>query len=196
MASMMNTSRIPARLVDSGALKALFVKVLQYDSLPSLSFTDPWGTAVALGAKRNETRSWPAATRYWKGPLAIHIASTVTPEAKALCGQEPFCRVLEAAGYSWTPRSGFKWNLPLKQVIALAWLEYVEPITPSYCVDPQERLFGNYAAGRYAWKFGAVYRLKQPIVATGRLGVWQWTPSDSFWTEIQGQLDLLQGGQT
>src|SRR5947209_6449981 len=91
----------------SSDLRQLLVKLLQSDTVPSLSFTDPWGTAVAIGEKHVETRSWPAPERYWGKPLAIHISSTLTAEAKAVCEEEPFIQVLQAAGYTWTPRRGF-----------------------------------------------------------------------------------------
>jgi activating signal cointegrator 1 len=179
----------------SAALRQVLVKLLQSDTVTTLSLHDPWGSALAVGAKSVETRSWPAPERYWEQAIAIHVSGTLTAQAKAVCEEEPFSRVLQSAGYSWTPRQGFGWNLPLKHVIAIAWLERVQRITSTCLVDEHERIFGNYTPGRYAWKFGAVYRLKQPIEATGRLGLWQWTPPVAFWDEIQEQLDALpQGG--
>ncbi len=177
---------------DATALLQLLVKVLQRDTLTTLTFTDPWGTAVAVREMKIETRSWPAPEKYWQDPIAIHISGTLTPEAKMLCDESPFQEMLQKAGCSENVRRHFNWNLPLRQVIAIAWLDTVERITPDFQVDRQERCFGKYAPGRYAWKFGAVYRLKQPIFATGRLGLWQWTPPDTFWNEIQTSLDTLR----
>lgn len=191
--STTSSTLLPSLETDTIALSQLLVKVLQRDTIPSLTFTDPWGTAVAVEAKKKETRSWPAPREYWRCPLAIHISGTLTPQAKMICDEAPFREVLEKAGYSWDLRQRFIWNLPLKHIIAIVWLEDVEHIWPDYQVDQQERYFGNYQPGRYAWNFGAVHRLKQPVVAVGRLGLWQWTPPESFWTEIQGQLDQLRG---
>ncbi len=170
---------------NSSALELLFVKLLQRDTVTTLSFTDPWGTAVAVEAKKKETRSWSAPTKYWGYPMAIHVSGTLTQEAKMICDEAPFREVLEKAGYSRDLRRRFAWNLPLKHIIAIAWLEKVERIELDYPMDEYERFFGNYQPGRYAWNFGAVYRLKQPIVATGHLGLWQWIPPESFWTEIR-----------
>ena len=179
----------------SSDLKQLLVKLLQNDTVTALTLTDPWGTAIAVGEKRVETRSWPAPNRHWGRPLAIHISGTLPTEAKAICEEEPFQQVLRTAGYTQTPRrrGGFTWNLPLKHVIAIAWLERVQRITSVCPVDEHERVFGNYAPGRYAWWFGAVYRLKQPIISTGHLSLWQWSPPSTFWTEIQGELDQIRG---
>jgi len=177
---------------DTTALMQLLTSVLQHDTVTALSFTDPWGTAVAIGAKKMETRSWPAPRKYWRGPLALHISGTLTAEAKWVCERSPFREVLHAAGYASDMRRRFMWELPLKQVIAIAWLEEAERISADFHVDEQERSFGNYLPGRYAWKFGAVYRLKQPVLAVGRLGLWQWTPAVSVWDEIQQMLDGLR----
>ena len=74
--------------------------LLQRDTVHCLTMTDPRGTLVALGAKRIETRSW--LTPY-RGPLAIHIAKTLPPEAAACCDTSPFSQALEAGGYRWQP---------------------------------------------------------------------------------------------
>jgi len=39
--------------------------------MKAISLWEPWATAIAIGAKKIETRSW--ATSY-RGPLAIHAA--------------------------------------------------------------------------------------------------------------------------
>lgn len=179
---------------DTTALQQLLVRVLQRDALPTLTFTDPWGTAVAVGEKKIETRSWSAPRKYWYDPVAIHISGTLPLEAKMLCDESPFHEMLRGAGYSWDVRERFMWKLPLRQIIAITWLDTVERITAGFQVDQKERLFGNYMPGRYAWRFGAVYRLKQPVFAVGRLGIWQWTPPDSLWDEMQTSLDALRKG--
>lgn len=195
MSTQLSTNFLSSSEADTTALSQLLVKVLQGDTVNSLTLTDPWGTAVALGAKKKETRSWSAPRRYWSKPLAIHISGTLTPEAKMVCHEEPFQAVLEKAGYAKNLCQRFPWSLPLKQVVAVTWLEHVERIERGYSVNPQERSFGNYQLGRYAWNFGSVYRLKQPIVALGHLGIWQWTPPETFWIEVQEALDALREGQ-
>ncbi len=157
------------------------------DTIPALTFTDPWGSLVAAGAKRIETRSW--STTY-RGPLAIHIAKTLPSGAEALCYEDPFCRALEAAGYTWTFGALHNaWNLPLGCVVAVTWLEKVECITPDFDVGEPERTYGNYAPGRFAWHFSQVFRLQKPLPARGALGIWQWTPPGCLWAEVQARLD-------
>src|SRR5689334_18252691 len=129
--------------------------ILQRDSLKMLTMTDPWGTLVALGAKKIETRSWPTQHR---GPLGIHIAKTLPPEAAASCDVAPFSQALEAGGYRWQPdaRGQNPWGLPLGHIVAVVWLDEVVRITSSFQVEEPERSFGLFAPGRYAWIFSEV----------------------------------------
>src|SRR5258708_1527762 len=85
--------------------------LLQRDPVRTPTMTDPWGTLVALGAKQIETRSWPTPHR---GPLAIHIAKTLPPEALVCCDEPRFRQALEAGGYWPSPdaRGQNLWGLP------------------------------------------------------------------------------------
>ncbi len=167
-------SELHAHAQKSSSVFSLLVVLRQRDTLPTLTMTDPWGSLVASGAKGIETRSW--ATPY-QGPLAIHLAKTLPAEAEELCGEEPFRQALEAAGYRWTPGlSHNAWQLPLGCVVAFVRLEQVQRISPTFLVDEQERAFGNYTPGRFAWQFSQVYRLREPLPARGSPGVWRWTP--------------------
>lgn len=40
----------------------------------------------------------------------------------------------------------------------------------------QERAFGDYSEGRYAWLLADVRPLRLPVPAKGQLGLWEWTP--------------------
>lgn len=166
---------------------SLLTALLQRDAISALSMTDPFGTLVALGAKTIETRSW---TTPYRGPLAIHVAKTLPPEAAACCELPHVRQALEAGGYSRRPEvRDNPWCLPLGQVIAIAWLDEVERITPAFQVEETERRFGLFTPGRYAWRFTQVYRLSVPLPARGALGVWEWQPPERFWEEIQAAQD-------
>ena len=170
---------------------ALLTALLQRDTVKALTMTDPWGTLVALGAKQIETRSWSTPHR---GPMAIHIARTLPPEAAACCQEPPFRQALEAGGYRWQPDTGGQnsWGLPLGHIVAVVWLDEVVRITPMFRVEEPERSFGNYCQGRYAWIFSAVYRLPRPLPARGSLGVWEWQPPTSFWERVQTAYDRVR----
>jgi activating signal cointegrator 1 len=161
----------------------LLARLLQRDTVKTLSMTEPWGTLVARGAKQMETRSWSTA---YRGPVAIHCARRMPEDLNALCQLPYFCEAL--------PSNARNEQLPLDQrfprgkVIAIALLDEVQP---TECVQPnaQERAFGNYAPGRYAWIFSTVYQLRTPQPVRGTLGLWTWHPLPAFWEEIQAELD-------
>ena len=159
-----------------------------------LTLTQPWATLVAVGAKKIETRGWKTA---YRGPLAIHAAKVWPKQARDICRREPFRSVLLAKAVA----ERFD-ELPLGEVVATCRLVSVREITPAhanteyaapltgwrwtgpgalgeeyeYRITPEERAFGDYSAGRYAWLLADVTALATPAPARGALGLWEWEP--------------------
>ncbi len=118
----------------------------------ALTLTQPWATLILLGAKRIETRSWRVS---YRGPLAIHAAKRFPKEAQNLCQAPGFSRALTDE------------QLPLGVVLATCRLIACIPTRElqrnrtvevdsatnvgSLEMTDQERLFGNYTPGRWAW---------------------------------------------
>ena len=152
--------------------------------MKAITLTQPWATLVAIKAKRIDTRSW--STRY-RGPLAIDAAKGYTNEAMRLAFVEPFKTVLNNAGYklfSLLPRGaviatcelvsvGLILRMPPIEILNWKWRG---PDETEYCyeVDDQERFFGDYSHGRYAWMLHNVQLLPEPIPSKGALGLWEW----------------------
>jgi hypothetical protein len=143
--------------------------------MKTITLTQPWATLLAIGAKQIETRSWWTS---YRGLLAIHAAKGYPPACRNLCLSQPFLAALRRGGLFqfgvWHPSNN---DLPLGAVIAVARL--VDCVPTSQIVDEiseQERAFGDYAPGRYAWLLSDVHALPVPIHATGRLGLWDWQP--------------------
>lgn len=151
--------------------------------MKALTLTQPWATLVAIGAKKIETRGWK--TDY-RGPLAIHAAKGYPKEARRLAYHiEPFRTVLAQAHCIPTQAHGMTpENLPLGMVIATCTLINCRLITPEsmefgangimWTLDDQERAFGDYTPGRYAWLLADVQPLATPVPARGSLGLWDW----------------------
>lgn len=125
-----------------------------------LSLWQPWASMVQFGAKRYETRSW--ATPY-RGLLAIHAAKKWTGELSRTCGRSPFSDVLRSYGM-YTDGTG----LPLGSILSVHRLIDCRPAEEVYPeISEQERDFGNYADGRFAWQLERVQVLDKPIPYRG-----------------------------
>lgn len=154
--------------------------------MKALTLTQPWATLVAIGAKRIETRSWRTS---YRGRLAIHAAKGFPKWAREFT-VEPVC--YEAVRFHCS-RLGIdeRFNgfpaYPVGAVIATCSLVNCVPVEEvdsasglfSVTLEPlteQERAFGDYSEGRYAWILEDVRRLPQPISAKGALSLWDWSP--------------------
>ena len=133
--------------------------------MKALSLRQPWASLVAAGSKRYETRSWATA---YRGLVAIHASARWQAADRALCEIGFWAECLHIPRGRWQ-------ELPLGAVLAICTLADcvpVENLRPGP-VEP-ECFFGNYAAGRYAWRLEDVRLLPQPVSARGSLGLWAW----------------------
>jgi hypothetical protein len=130
-----------------------------------LTIRQPWATLVALGEKQFETRSWQTS---YRGELAIHAGKRVD---KAACRREPYQSALARHGFTAD-------NLPCGTIIAVSRLAGCCEVTPQQAQSGwpggNEYMFGDYTAGRYAWKLEEAVPLAHPIPAKGRLGFWEY----------------------
>lgn len=140
--------------------------------MKALTLTQPWATLVALGAKRIETRSWR--TNY-TGPIAIHAAKGFPTWAKETCWRDPFDEVLRGLLGDGTWKCIDPKTLPTGCVIATANLDgcrFTQDVVNQ--ISGQERGFGDYGHGRFAWFLSDIKVFYPPILAKGALGLWEW----------------------
>lgn len=130
--------------------------------MKALTFTQPWASLVACGAKRIETRSW--ATDY-RGPLAIHAAKTIP----AWVDEWEAAMLPLLARYNVLPIRA----LPLGCVVATCTLADVVPAAKAL-PDTVDRMLGDFTPGRFAWLLADVQPLPVPVPARGSLGLWEW----------------------
>lgn len=121
--------------------------------MKAISLWEPWGTAIALGLKANETRSWPTSHR---GDVLICSAKRpMTREELAVClanGIDPTtvvygCALCIVELYDCVPTAGLAGKLPAR-----------------------EARLGNYEFGRFAWLTRNLRRLVKPFPVSGRQG--------------------------
>lgn len=164
--------------------------------MKALTVLQPWASAIALGAKRIETRHW--STKY-RGPLLIHAGKSrafVPREIQGFGSNER-----SQIGYPVLGMLGL-WDqfhddtLPLGAIVAVARLVTVLPLdgfsvgcyyrvwdeheldgTPLEETPPrteftfQEQALGDFSPGRYGWVLADVRPLAQPIPWKGAQGL-------------------------
>lgn len=133
-------------------------------TIKALPLWQPWATLVAAGAKRIETRSYPPARVGLRDGQRIAIHATKRETELWLCSYEYFVDHLP-------PTS----EIPLGAILATCTLERGFYVTAGWGdelrrSDPQEHMFGNYAAGRWAWFLRDVERLPEPVPFRGSQG--------------------------
>lgn len=125
-----------------------------------LSLWQPWASAIALGRKRIETRHW--STRY-RGPLLIHAAKRWTAEEREF--------VADMIDDGFLPPD-FVLPPPLGALVAVSRLVDVRPTEQAVrTLAADERVWGNYAEGRFAWILDDVVALPEPIALKGAQGL-------------------------
>lgn len=119
-----------------------------------ISLWQPWASAIALGIKSYETRSW---TTSYRGLLAIHAAQTDSPQGRQFYQTEMTLGRL--------PKGG----LPVGSIICVVDLvDIITTMEAELLLSPIEKLYGDYRIGRYAWKLTNVRVLAKPIPYRGR----------------------------
>lgn len=152
--------------------------------MKAITLWQPWASLLACGAKLYETRSW--ATHY-RGRIAIHAAKHVPK------GLLPWPPDFDDACCAALGHNKWMNALPFGMVIATAELVACHPIVccEGRCVSEvlpgwletrdgiyepteQEKRFGDWMPGRYAWEFANMKRLPEPIPAKGHQRIWNW----------------------
>lgn len=126
--------------------------------MKALSLTQPWASAIILGVKKIETRSWSTS---YRGTIAIHAAKTFPKWARDFALAEVAVRHLPA------------YKFPTGALIGLATLEDILATdTVVKAISDIERLYGDYSYGRFGWLLSNVKVLPEPIPCKGALGLW------------------------
>lgn len=160
--------------------------------MKAISLWQPWASAIALGAKRIETRHW--STRY-RGPLAIHAAKRVNKNEL----------IYYACCWNWCGAmrrdfgTGPMWEtLPFGAIVATCDLtdcrptgsfrggELDEPRYPDrggFARDGTrqihaayawtERQMGDFGLGRYGWVLENIVALPKPLPCKGSQGFFE-----------------------
>jgi hypothetical protein len=138
--------------------------MLPNEVMKVLSLLQPWATLVVMGVKKIETRSWRSA---YRGELLIHASSG--KKASILVTELPFKKYIPDFA-----------SLPFSAIIGKVVLDDIVPVEQLYLSDAhlntltlEEKAFGDYTKGRYAWLISDSVEFKKPVFTRGALGLWQ-----------------------
>jgi activating signal cointegrator 1 len=140
----------------------------------AFSLIQPWATLLASGFKSIETRSW---NTKFAGTVLIHASATWGQESLGACHNRYIRSALEQLGYLGLNMAFVK-PLPRSAIIGvfdLVGTERTERIRTT--LADQERAFGNYSTGRFAWRTQNQRTFIKPVPTRGALKLWEPTPA-------------------
>ena len=126
--------------------------------MKALSIKEPFATLIKDGVKIYETRSWK--TNY-RGEIYIH-ASLSLSKSDNVENANKFLKSKINPGYILC-RCELVDCIPMTE----EFIKYINNET-------KESNYGRYEIGRYAWKLKVLEVLDEPILAKGKLGIWNY----------------------
>lgn len=134
---------------------------------------------MTIAAKLIETRHWPTS---YRGPLAIHAASTVHPYARESFDTTPSVQRLLAEHFRI--RNAYDMQNKLARGAVVCVVDLVDCIQAPALPGLLEQMvparfqtadwidFGNFKPGRWLWLCENVRPLREPLKLAGRQNLW------------------------
>jgi activating signal cointegrator 1 len=182
----------------------------------ALTLWQPWASLIAVGAKTIETRGWSTS---YRGPLLIHAAKfrcaqpwrlavpiAAVPAVDALDRPLPLGAVVAAADLvdcvpilapldrlprSWMPHVAETINGELRVWQGSNDHAPCPSMTWRTTEIEDQRPFGDFTEGRYAWLLENVLPLAEPVPAKGQQGLW--TPDGTLVAECEERAARARG---
>jgi len=153
--------------------------------MKAISLWQPWAQAMAVGAKRVETRDWPcvAGGQLFRGWMAIcaskrtnypkeegggHLSETLieileqSPESVALFESAGLVKVDEKRENFFADWCFF----PTGKIVAVGWMQQCHR-TEDFNPTELEAMWGGYGPDRFAWQYTEMWRLNEPLPVRG-----------------------------
>jgi hypothetical protein len=150
--------------------------------MKAISLYQPWAILTVLREKRYETRSW---STHYRGPLLICSSKRKLPVWK----WPPIGKVIEALRRAGLSLDDLNYGCVLG-IVDLNDIIRTEEIADK--IGDNEKCFGNFSPGRFAWDFDHVRRLLKPFPVRGGQRLfeidWQGKISDPepYWVHGEG----------
>ena len=122
--------------------------------MKAITIWEPYATAIAIGLKKYETRTWK--TNY-RGPIAIHASIKKTDNQRKSLAEK----------YNISnPRYG--------KIVAIANLTDCILMEDKFILkqSQKEKDLGNWEKGNYAWKLENIKIIEDSDIIKGKQGLW------------------------
>lgn len=135
-----------------------------------ISIWQPYASLLVHGFKFFETRTWPAPRAVIGQRIGIAATKAITPAQRDAFNDPVFAYYYEQSGLP--PLE----ELPRGHLLGTALLHSVDLITEDLLDDitQEEQAFGWFEPGGYAWRMRYPNLFDQPVVITGKQGIFEW----------------------
>ena len=142
--------------------------------MKAISLLQPYASLIVIGAKKFETRSWQTS---YRGPLLIHASVKQPANYQAFnYKKDPFFSKFIEDVYE-LPYGAIIGQVDLVSVIHTVDIVHATLFEMSKEMTDQERAFGDYTPGRFAWELSNPVQFEKPIPYKGSLSIWEF-PDD------------------
>lgn len=137
-----------------------------------ISIWQPYASLVVHNFKLSETRGWPAPASLIGAELGIASTKTIRHEQRALFEDLEFQKHYAPTGLPALDDLPHGKLLGVARVLACDFMteEVIEDVTE------EQRAFGDWRVGRWAWRLDVSKRFAEPIMVSGKQGLWEFDP--------------------
>jgi hypothetical protein len=137
-----------------------------------ISAWQPHAELIARELKQYETRGWEI---NYRGPIAIHASKKkYRPDMVSQdCRNQMLFDGVDSYWFSYGS---------ILCVVDIVSCEPTEQVVTKLSL--REQLYGDYSAGRFAWRLDNVRRFPKPIELAGHQGIFHWRDGERLLAEV------------
>lgn len=138
--------------------------------MKAITLHQPWASLVAANVKQLETRSWKTS---YRGPLVIHAGQqAVSLQTLPPAFERKVLKVLELEQFSKLWDAAVAGHFPLGVAVAACRLSDVFSAEAAKRAYKDQRPWGLFSPGRFAWALENILPIKPNIPLSGKQGLW------------------------
>lgn len=135
-----------------------------------ISIWQPFASLAVKGFKTFETRTWPAPASIIGQTIGIASTKGLKPAQRAYFEDEKFCDFYASTGMP--PLE----DLPCGYLLGTVMIEECLVMTEAFMeeVSDEEKAYGYWERGNFAWRLTPLMSLEHPIPIRGAQGIYDW----------------------